>query len=138
MTKIRVFFVILLLFFLITCKNETNRIPYVAVNFTISLEDPLANPLLIPGNSVIIESQGVNGIIIYRFSQTDFLAWERTCTYLPEDNCAVVSDSSSHLNCPCCGTQYSIIDGSPIQGLSRYFLKSYNTSFDGRILRVYN
>lgn len=123
---------------LLACDKEHERIPFVYVNIQKSLDDPELNSLLIPGNFVYLTG-GVNGIILYRYSTDEFLAWERTCPHQPANNCRITIDDSNVFSvCPCCESKYSILDGSVHSGPSRYPLKSYQTFFDGFNIRIYN
>jgi len=134
-------FSILLLFalsFLYSCDKDHDRIPYVYVNIQKSLDDPELNGLLIPGNFVYLTG-GVNGIILYRLNNEEFMAWERTCPYQPVNNCKITIDDTNIFGvCPCCESKYSILDGTAQEGPSSYPLKSYQTYFDGLNIRIYN
>jgi nitrite reductase/ring-hydroxylating ferredoxin subunit len=108
------------------------------VNIQKSIDDPELNDLLIPGNSVNLTG-GINGIILYRLNNDEFLAWERTCPYVPTDNCKIsIDESNVFCECPCCESKYNIMDGMAYDGPSRYSLKSYQTYFDGLNIRIYN
>lgn len=121
-----------------SCKEKEDLVPNAYVNFTISLADPEFSELQTVGNYVLVTG-GVVGILIYRQSQTDFLAWERNCTYKPSDRCSVVPDSSGLiLTCPCCQSKYLVTNGSPMSGEAERILNQYYTSFDGINLRVYS
>lgn len=135
--KIRIIY-ILLLFLFLQCDDEHQRIPYVYVNIQKTIDDPELNSLLIPGNYVYLTG-GVNGIILYRLNSDEFLAWERTCAYEPNKNCRVEVDNTNiYCECPCCESSYLILDGTPNQGPTEYPLKSYQTSFDGFYIRIFN
>ena len=59
--------------FFIACKgdddqNNNNNNPFLTipvVNLNLNLSLPEYNPLKFPGNSVIITSQGIKGIVVY-------------------------------------------------------------------------
>ena len=57
---------------------------------------------------------GVKGIIVYRESLSNFKAYERNCTYQPTNTCATVSVDDTNLIAvdSCCGSMFSILDGS--------------------------
>ena len=131
-----VFFISQLFF---SCNDKNQVVPYVYVNFTISIYDPEFITLTSPGNSITVTG-GVNGILIYRISETDFAAYDRTCTYQVEENCQIkVDDSGVFANDTlCCHSQFLLLDGSVTKGPATYPLKRYNTSFNGTYLRVYN
>jgi Rieske Fe-S protein len=120
---------------------ETNRgelIPYVRVDVDLLLYADLADmgiggTKLIPG--------GVNGIVLYRESDLEFFAYDRTCTQFPEHDVAVVEDTSFFgvFECPVCGSTYLLMNGAePNSGPARYPLVQYNTSIQGDVLHIYN
>ncbi|MBE9467248.1 MAG: hypothetical protein IMY72_02875 [Bacteroidetes bacterium] len=138
-TKLYLFFIFIAISFLFIRCDKSN-IPDIPVNFTIEIDDPLFLDLMVPGNHVFMKNTGVNGLIIYRSGINEFLAYDRTCTYKPEDNCAVIDDKNSSilLQCPCCGSKFSLDYGYPTDGEATKSLKKYNTNFDGTFLHVYN
>ena len=78
------FFVVLLSLFLIvtSCsKNDDRREdnpnlidPLVSLNLSLSL--PEYNPLNFPGNSIIINQQGIKGIVIYNVNNDLYTAFD--------------------------------------------------------------
>ncbi|MEA1878327.1 MAG: hypothetical protein U9N86_15900 [Bacteroidota bacterium] len=133
------------LLFASSCGREQQiPVPYVPVNYTVYLSNPSNDHLLVPGGYLIIPDQGNLGIILYRRSfgdSKDFVAYDLTCTHEPDGTCAVfVDDSEFYLECPCCGSKFSIYDGFPTQehGPARWQLKEYETSFNGNTVRIYN
>ncbi len=44
----------------------------------------------------------------------------------------------SMLECPCCGSKFSIYDGFPASGPAKWQLKEYSTTFTGNTVRIYN
>ena len=140
-TKLPIFLTITLISILfIRCDKNQSNIPYVYVNFPITIGDPEYFDLEAVGNHVFIKNAGVNGIIIYRSSINEFHAYDRTCTYKPEKNCAVIDDSTSSIlvKCPCCGSKFGLDYGYVTSGPATRPLKEYHTSFDGVTLHVYN
>ncbi len=129
----------LILFTLNACDSAHQVVPNVYVDFSIRLMDPEFNSLTIPGNSLTVTG-GVNGIIIYRISQDEFAAYDRTCTHDVNENCKVYVDETKlfAVDTACCGTKFLLLDGSVSEGVATYPLKRYRTYFDGYTLRVYN
>jgi len=132
----------LLIFTLATffsCNENQQVVPNVYVDFTIMLTDPEYNALTVPGNSLTVTG-GVNGIIIYRISQDEFAAYDRTCTHNVEENCRVQVDETLlfAVDSMCCGSKFLLLDGSAYEGEAIYPLKAYRTYYDGTYLRVYN
>jgi nitrite reductase/ring-hydroxylating ferredoxin subunit len=136
-----------------SCNREKNDvIPDVYVDFTIDLNDPEFFELNAIGSADTIDSRtnnlgfraagfNSNGIILYRYLDDQFVAFDRTC---PHDY--VVTKKNVKVNidgifavCPECGTTYAMPSGgTPYSGIGQYPLKNYRTSFDGRWVRVWN
>lgn len=150
--KLHIFFISLFFILFIACKKDTRSvIPETYVDFTIRLTDPMFNDLNSIGNSVVVTSSydGYNsagymdhGIIIYRASQTEFYAFDRTCTFEEALDQIVKTESQVDLTatCPECGSEFVLPSyGSPTtDGPATQPLKLYYTQFDGNILWVYN
>lgn len=134
-----IFLSIICLFFSNCRKDEGSSIPIVAVDIYIYTSDPSFINLNAVGGWVYITG-GVRGILVYRKSTTEFMAYERNCTYQSNDICATVIVDASNIIAKdtCCNSQFSMVDGSVIQAPAALPLKYYNTSFDGNILHIYN
>lgn len=123
---------------LVSCGDEEDEslIPYVYVNFTI-----YPNTLdYIPDGGYIYVTGGYKGIIIYRNTHDEFLAFERACPHDPlVDGARVEVESSGIIAAdPVCGSRFILTDGSPIQGPATVSLKQYRTRYDGYSLIVSN
>jgi nitrite reductase/ring-hydroxylating ferredoxin subunit len=91
--------------------------------------------MIITNTMVPVNSLGYNnnGIIIYRNSQDEFFAYDRTCTYHVEESNAVNLETNQMFAvCPKCGTKYQLYwSGIPTdEGPSVYPLKQYKTSYN--------
>jgi hypothetical protein len=121
---------------------ETNRgeiIPYVRVDLYLFLYADLADMGI--GATKVIKGEGVNGIVLYRISDLDFRAFDRTCTLFPEHNKAVVEDSSFFgvFECPECGSTYLLMNGGePNSGPASYPLVEYRTELQRDVLHIFN
>lgn len=84
------------------------------------------------------QGAGVRGIIVYRNSATSFSAFEKNCSYTPNEACATVEVHSSGLFMidPCCGSSFSFDDGLPSGGPAWRPLRQYRTQLNGSILTV--
>jgi nitrite reductase/ring-hydroxylating ferredoxin subunit len=123
------------------CKKESTvgGVPIVAVNLTLYINNPSYTSLSAVGGWMYIDG-GVKGIVIYRESISDFKAYDRNCTYNPTSTCATIVVENTNIIAvdSCCGSKFSILDGSVINGPAALSLKQYNTFYDGNILRIYN
>ncbi len=132
--------VVLLLCCFSSCKkDEKEYIPNVYVNFQI---DPNSTMYLglnqVGGWSYL--TGGVSGIVVYRESQEVFKAYDRACPYDYDVEGSLVEMDPSGLTLidSLCGSRYIITDGSVLSGPTSRGLKAYRTSYDGRLLFVYN
>ena len=132
-----------LMFVLVTpgCSKQENRseIPVVAVNFMINPN--LTEYLELNGvGGWVTVTGGYRGIIIYRKSISEFMAFERACPYDWEVTTARVDVEASGLTamCPSCKSKFILLDGTPFEGPSPYALKQYQTQYDGNLLYIFN
>jgi nitrite reductase/ring-hydroxylating ferredoxin subunit len=151
------FFLIAISFTLSLCscnKSKNDVIPDVYVDFTLDLLDPEFIDLNAVGGTVTVDertnnygyrSAGFkgNGIIVHA-GVDEFFAYDRTCPHdYASDGSAIRIDvdnaNTLYAICPNCKTKYGLpVNGTPIEGIGRYPLKNYKTSFDGRRVRVWN
>lgn len=120
-------------------NNPESAVPSVPVNLRINLDDPMNSQLNTIGGSIQVEG-GYRGIIIYRLTNTEYKAYDRTCTYQSENTCAIVAIDSaiSSVGCNCCKSRFQLLDGSPISGPASFGLRTFYTSLQGRDLYIYN
>ncbi|TND01840.1 MAG: hypothetical protein FD123_4216 [Bacteroidetes bacterium] len=121
------------------CKKENQGVPYVPVNITMYVTDPQFVNLNAVGGWVYITG-GYRGILLYRKSQTEFAAYERACTFDPENTDEYVKMDANNIEAvdSHCGSRFLITDGSVTQGPAGVPLKTYQTHFDGTVLTIYN
>lgn len=136
---------LILLPILFSCKKENINqqlgIPYVNVDRYILLNDPNSLSLNAVGGFLYLNA-GSRGIIVYHRAFEEYVAFDRHCTYNTSDACGKVSlDSASSviLNCACCASKFSLIDGSVLNGPSLNPLLQYNAQISGpATLHIYN
>lgn len=132
----------MVLLFATNCKKTNNNntgVPLVSVNLSLYINNPSYAKLNAVGGWMYVAG-GVKGILIYRYSSSEFRAYDRDCTYQPTNGCAVSVNTTNiiAIDSSCCHSQFSIVDGSVTQGPASTPLKAYNTSFDGNILQIFN
>ncbi len=132
---------LLILFFIMGCAKDTGvpQIPVVPVNFSIDPNSTTYLELNHIGGSIYLTG-GYNGILVYRISLNEFMAYERADPYdfTNPDARVVVDTSLITCYCPVCKSKYILTDGTPYAGPSRYTLKQYTTTYDGGLLYIYN
>lgn len=145
MRKIYLIIVILLLLVLpgiIAPSCESNQgqiIPYVKVDKYLDINAELAGMGI--GTSKLIPGEGVTGIVLYRESDLEFFAYDRTCTLWPEHTAAVLEDTTFFgvFRCPECKSTYLLMNGAePNSGPAQYPLVEYHAVIAGYMLHIYN
>jgi Rieske Fe-S protein len=120
-------------------SNQGQIIPYVKVDKYLDINAELAGMGI--GTSKLIPGEGVTGIVLYRESDLEFYAYDRTCTLWPEHTAAVVEDTAFFgvFRCPECESTYLLMNGAePNSGPARYPLVEYNAVIAGYMLHIYN
>ena len=132
----KIFVFILLIFSISTCKNEViDIIPNVHFQQTLSPGEVASMGVY----DAVIKDGGYAGLIVFKNSdiEIEFLAFERLCTYYPNDTSAVILDKSKlTATCPVCKSVFSLIlDGERTSGPARLQLRKYNCflSSSGRL-----
>ena len=122
----------------LSCKKDNNDIPEVYVDIYLYTTDPAFAPLNAT-SGFAYASGGSKGILIFRKSQNEFMAYDRHCTYKVPDGNYVTVDASGLLAVDAnCNSKFLITDGSPNSGPSVNSLKQYQTAFDGTVLHIFN
>ena len=135
-----------------SCENNKNDvIPDVYVNFSLNINDPQFLDLNGIGGSVTVNAStnnfgttaagyDGNGIIVH-CGPDAYYAYDRTCPHDFTENAKSVKVNIDFMLavCPVCSTKYALsAGGTPAEGVGRYPLKNYKTSFDGRYVSVWN
>lgn len=122
------------------CENEEYaEIPFQFVELEINLTNQDYLPLQQVNGYVELEDVGVRGIILYRESMNNILAFERNCTFEPRSECAtvIVNESGLFMEDTCCGSHFDFM-GFPAQGPARVPLVQYSTTISNNFLYVRN
>jgi hypothetical protein len=129
---------LLLLLLLISCDPDLVDDPIPFQPFAdINIALPNYPNLFSDGGHVLVNDGGVRGIILYRKNSTTYLAFERNCSYRPNDACATVEVHSSSLfmQDACCNSSFDF-DGKPTGGPAWRPLQQYQTSLAGSTLTI--
>ncbi len=129
--------------------TENPDVPYAYVNITINPNSTLYQELnIISGWTYLDYYDGVRdpsrGIIVYRLSMDEFMAYERTPPFRPNECCTNTGVCTSLIvEYPfvvdtCLQAEYLIIDGSPMEGVSTVPLVRYQAEYDGYNLYIHN
>jgi nitrite reductase/ring-hydroxylating ferredoxin subunit len=127
------------LFTIISCKDKNETVPNTFVDIFIYTNNPEYVRLNSPGGWVYVQG-GLKGIIVYRSSNDEFKAYERSCPYQVEKACqtVVTSDNVTIADTSCCGSNFNISDGGVSKGPASQGLRQYQTTFGNGVLHIYN
>ncbi|MGV3509365.1 MAG: hypothetical protein ACO1N7_08765 [Sphingobacteriaceae bacterium] len=121
-----IFFMVFALFisFLSCSKNDGSRIPEAFVDYRTTVMD--FDSRKDENDIVLVNGQGVAGLIICKVGQYSYVAYDRCSSVNPEKRCAVVPDNRFTATDPCSGAMFSLIDGAPAKAPAERNLKRYN------------
>ncbi len=143
-TKIKNSLVVMLITILVSAvsceKVESHQsIPTVPVDLYLDINSTFYIELSTVGGWLYLTG-GYKGILVYRLSPDEFVAYDRACPYDPSITNSIIELDNSNLICQdtVCGSKFLIIDGSVHEGPATLPMKYYRTSFDGSVLRIYN
>lgn len=135
------------------CQKSTDTTDFfnpVQFKTQLNLNLPQYIGLMAPQGYIYIP-EGNKGTVVFHLPQGGFAAYDRTCSYNPNDACAqiIVDSNYSGLRCgnyntgghgfkACCQSVFDLNTGTAIQKPASRPLKSYYTSYDEaqRILYV--
>lgn len=130
----------ILLVGLVACSPDLSddQIPYQPfpdIILNLNLPDNIA--LKSKGISKAIDG-GVRGIIVYCENAGVYFAYERNCSFHPNDACATVNIDNSLLfmTDPCCGSTFDFSTGYPMGGVAWRPLIKYKTTYNGADLII--
>lgn len=132
----------ILIFSIISCNTKYSNpdFPIVQVNKTIYPGSGAYYDLGAIGGYMFLEG-GHKGLLVYRVSTTEFRAYDVSCPNEPTKECEKIElekTNSFRVVDKCCGSEFLITTGEVLEGPSEYNLHSYNTSFDGNRLNIWN
>jgi hypothetical protein len=134
-------FLVTLLFFVSCHKNNQNPVPNIPVDITIDLGLPSYYSLQgVSGYAYV--NAGSKGIIVYRKSLDEFVAFDRHSPADAEGTCPLPlypnPNNFLELVDSCNAATFSLYDGAPISN-SDFGLRQYATQYNGaNSLRIFN
>ncbi len=138
MKKLALFISLITILLIQSCGKEGNYIADVPVDVRISVNDYRFSALNSAGGYVVING-GVAGIILYKRTTGQIVAYDRCSTYNPESKCAViVNEPSITATDPCSGSIFTMEDGYSIKAPATRPLKQYQVTVTSSQITVYN
>jgi nitrite reductase/ring-hydroxylating ferredoxin subunit len=119
-------------------QQVAEPVPFVPVNVLVDLNNIRYQALRFD-RGFVYENGGVRGLILYRRATNTYLAFDRACTYHPNNSCGRVDVDASgfFLRCPCCSSVFDF-DGNPTGAPAFTPLARYRTALSGSLLSVTN
>jgi hypothetical protein len=121
-----------------SCSSDLYDDPIPVVPFVdVNINTANYQVLLTDGGYIYVNDAGVKGVILYRKNSTTFLAFERNCSFRPNDACSTVDvhDSMLYMFDSCCGSSFNF-DGVPMGGPAWRPLRQYYTFFDNGTVTI--
>ena len=132
---------IIFIVFLTACSQDLSddeipisHFPDIVINLSLPSNIVLASK----GGYKTINDGGVRGIIVYCEDIGIYHAYERNCSYRPNDACATVDIDISKLFMidHCCGSSFDFTTGQPIGGVAWRPLREFYTQANGSELII--
>ncbi len=140
-------YILLLALSLISCssnddgRNGNPNIPDFAFDTgtLINTNLPQFSNLQFPGNFIVLNQYGVNGVVLYS-SGTTYSAFELSDPNHQVNTCSRLTVEGIIASCTCDdGNSYNIVNGGLQEGTSgQYGLVPYGVEVIGNIIRVFN
>jgi hypothetical protein len=139
--------IVLLVFFAFSlstlgCKRNLHPVPDIPFNININVNLPSYSGLQSIGGFAYVDNAGVKGLVVYRRTMDEFVAFDRMSTAAGGDTCTPIyvdPDNMLILLDPCTTSRFSLFDGSLIQGPAEWGLRAYRTIWNGMdILNIQN
>lgn len=124
-----------------SCEPQLIDDPIPLVTFAdqvINLSLPEFSALRVDRGFKTFDKIGVRGVIVYRINATTFRAYDRNCSYHPNEAAATVNIHSSNLYMQdfSCNSTFSFEEGLPTAGPAWRPLRQYRTDVTGGVLTV--
>lgn len=128
-------------FLLTSCSQDLSddeippsQFPDIIINLSLPSNIVLASK----GGYKIVNDGGVRGIIVYCENVGIYHAYERNCSYMPNEACATVNVDASTLFMidPCCSSSFDFTTGQPIGGPAWRPLRKYEAIANGTELKI--
>jgi hypothetical protein len=126
---------------IVSCKPDLTDepIPYLSFGtIYINLNLPEYTDLKSDGGFKYYDDAGVRGLIIYRQNASNYIVYERNCSYQPNQACATVNVHVSrfYMEDPCCSSTFDLITGNPTGGVAWRPLRKYFSAVNGSDLTI--
>ena len=139
-------FILILFVIVLSCKSDDEQVndnPYLfipVISLNLNLNLPEYNPLKFPGSNVIINSQGVKGIVIYNVNNDLYTAFDLSDPNHVPSQCSKMTIEGIIATCPCTNdtNSYDIVTGLHTANENLYPMQQYRVERNGDNIRVFN
>lgn len=142
--QIIVYFTALMLLLHACRKADNNQVvPAIPTDITISLANPLYMNLNQIGGFAYIPNVGYKGIVVQCINTDQWVAFDRACSYAPNQACHLVTVDTAQvfaLKCTCCSSKWASDGGVPIQAPANMRLGAFKVNYlsSTNQLRIFN
>jgi hypothetical protein len=130
-------------------KDDGDRQPLPPMDLTIDPNSTIYQEINVVGGWLYLgEEDGAEspsrGVIVYRLSTDEFIAFERTPPFKPDSCCTtactrlIVDNYFPYIMDTCTSSKYLILDGSPVSGPSSMTLGIYACEYYGDLLYIHD
>lgn len=130
---------LLLSLFLAVSFSQTQAQYASFPEIVINLSLPDYSSLKFDGGIKEINDTGIRGIVVYRLNSTTYIAYDRNCSFHPNDvYCSTIEVDFSRLflKDPCCNSTFNFSDGMPTGGPASRPLIRYRTELVSSVLTI--
>jgi len=121
------------------CVKKEEKLPFAYINYSFYLTDPAFFNLNSIGGYAVIKNEGINGVIVYRKSLDEIMAYDGNCTYQPSARCGVkLSTDQISATDSCCGSVFQLYDGFPTKGPATLPLYEYKVTVENERVTITN
>lgn len=133
-------FILVVFFISVGCEPQLTDDPIPLISFNdvvLNLSLPAYSALRNDGGMAYCDG-GIRGLIVYRVNSVTFHAYERNCSYHPNDAGSTVNIDASNLFLKdySCGSQFSKEEASPTGGPAWRPLRRYHADVSGSFLTI--
>ena len=137
---------LMLLALLLGCggEDDTRLInnPYlnpVPVSLNLNLNLPQYNPLKYPGNFVILNNQGIRGVVVYNVNNSLYTAFDLSDPNHSPNNCSTMTIQGVVATCQCAdNNSYDLVTGQHQTETQAYPMLTYRAQRNGDVLVITN
>ncbi|MDT0556421.1 hypothetical protein [Patiriisocius hiemis] len=121
-------------------RNDNPNLIDPLVDLTLNLSLPQYQSLNFPGGSVLINSQGIKGIVVYNVNNDLYTAFELSDPNHTPSSCSRMEVEAPIATCPCSSddNEYNIITGEHQTDPTLFPMQQYRITRTNDVIRITN